>query len=684
MRQAERRIAFPARCSAGPGQFQFETIPRRRLLNLAIPRVPCFRFKLPYGRIFRSQGTVSPLVGAATSFSHRRLFCFGCAGEECIFLEGFMSHTCNTRASRALAAGLFTIFALAMISGSAFAQSDSTPKWDLFVGYQYMHPGINVPAPFGDPNNPVAFKVPDMTKGLGSALTYNLDPHWGAEFDFGHNWGSSNYETTGSIGPRFMWRTEDANYFVHALLSYNRLSVSGLNDGQNGIGAILGGGMDLPITKSFAFRLFEADYVWSRHNYAEDAADAFPSLRRPTMKGVRLRTGVVFSWGGAPAVTPAAACTVQPAEVMVGEPITANVTASNFNPKHAVTYSWSGTGGQVTGKDTTASIDTTNAAPGSYTVTAHVTDPKEKKNNEASCSANYTVKPLPPKNPPNMSLSADPASVVTGGSSNVSASCTSPDGVPVSVANWTSSAGTVSGSGNSATLNTAGVPAGPVTVTAICTDSRGLTGQGSTQVTVENPPPPAVDKALEARLSLHSIYFVVDHPRPNEPKGGLLASQQKTLVALAADFKKYLEAKPDAHLILGGHADHRGSVEYNQALSERRVNSTKSFLVAQGVPEANIEVKSFGKGDNLTDAEVKDSVENNPNLSAEERQRVLKNINVIRMASNRRVDVTLSTTGQVSARQFPFNAEDSLTLIGGRTPVKSAAPAKKKAAPKKK
>jgi len=397
-----------------------------------------------------------------------------------------------------------------------------------------------------------------------------------------------------------------------------------------------------------------------------------------------LRTGVVFSWGGAPAVTPAASCTVQPSEVMVGEPITANVTASNFNPKHTLTYAWSGNGGgQVTGKDTAASIDTTGAAPGSYTVTAKVTDAKEKKNNEASCTANYTVKPLPPKNPPNMSMSANPASVITGSPANVNASCTSPDGVPVSVANWTSTAGTVSGSGTSATLNTSGVPAGAVTVTAICTDARGLTAQASTEVTVQNPPPPPVDKALEARLSLHSIYFVVDHPRPNEPKGGLLASQQRTLIALAADFKKYLEAKPDAHLILGGHADHRGSAEYNQALSERRVNSTKSFLIAQGVPEANIEVKAFGKGDNLTDAEVKDSVENNANLSAEERQRVLKNINVIRMASNRRVDITLSTTGQVSTRQFPFNAEDSLTLIGGRTPPKAIAP-KKKVPPKKK
>jgi hypothetical protein len=36
------------------------------------------------------------------------------------------------------------------------------------------------------------------------------------------------------------------------------------------------------------------------------------------------------------------------------------------------------------------------------------------------------------------------------------------------------------------------------------------------------------------------------------------------------------------------------------------------------------------------------------------------------LASDRRVDITLSTTGQSSVRQFPFNAADALTLIGGR------------------
>jgi outer membrane protein OmpA-like peptidoglycan-associated protein len=216
-----------------------------------------------------------------------------------------------------------------------------------------------------------------------------------------------------------------------------------------------------------------------------------------------------------------------------------------------------------------------------------------------------------------------------------------------------------------------------------------LTGQASTQATVEVPPPPPVNPEivrLEARLALHSVYFVVNQPWAKSPKGGLLSSQQKTLIALAADFKKYLEIKPDTHLILGGHADHRGSVEFNQALSERRVNRVKSFLVEQGVPEANIETKAFGKEHNLTTDEVKGEVESNPELSAEERQRALKNIVTIRMASNRRVDVTLSTTGQTSVRQYPFNAADSLTLIGGRegeAKKKAAKPAPKKKSTKK-
>ena len=578
----------------------------------------------------------------------------------------------NGRARVLLGAILSVSAAMIAFSISASAQDDTVPKYDIYLGYEWMHPGATVPAPFGNPNNPTPYNVPDMSTGLGGAFTYNFDRHWGAEFDLGHSWGNSNYESTFSAGPRFMWRTEGSNMFLHALLSYNRLSVKGLPNGTNGIGAILGGGWDLPFTKNFSWRVFEANYVFARHNYASYAAPQFPDLRRPTLNGARLGTGIVFSWGGAPALTPTATCSVQPTEVMVGEPVTASVTASNFNPKHTVNYAWSGNGGQVTGKETSATIDTNNVAPGNYAVTAHVTDPKAKT--EASCSANYTVKPLPPKNPPTMSMSANPNELTPGGTVSLTANCTSPDGVPVSVANWTSTSGTVTGSGNTATLNTADLPPGPVTVTATCTDSRNLTGQASTQVTIQNPPPPPVDKALEARLALHSVYFPTGQPTPKDPNAGLLPSQQRILLTMATDFKKYLQAKPDAHLTLEGHADQRGSAAFNQVLTERRVARVKSFLVENGVPESAIDTRALGKEHNLSTEEVKQSIEQNPDLTTEERKRALARITVIRMASNRRVDVTLNSAGQAetSVRQFPFNSTDALSLIGGREAPKKA------------
>lgn len=46
---------------------------------------------------------------------------------------------------------------------------------------------------------------------------------------------------------------------------------------------------------------------------------------------------------------------------------------------------------------------------------------------------------------------------------------------------------------------------------------------------------------------------------------------------------------------LEGHADERGTREYNMALAERRANSVKEFLVLQGVSAGQIEVISYGE-----------------------------------------------------------------------------------------
>jgi hypothetical protein len=489
---------------------------------------------------------------------------------------------CSRQKGR-LAIGLLIVLAVTLLSSPVLAQNAENPKYDFFVGYQWLHPGGMAPTPGGDPNNPVGFNLPDLAKGAGVALTYNFDPHWGAEFDYGTN-GDNNvvtYENTLSVGPRFIWRTEDANYFLHAMVSLNRVKVNELG-ANDGVGAILGGGMDLPITHGWSFRLFEADYVWARHNFADFAAPQFPDLRRPSFEGVRLRTGIDFSWGGAVPLVPAASCSVQPTEVMVGEPITATVTVSNFNPKHTVTYAWTGDG-QIAGKNTTAQIDTNGLAPGSYKVTAHVTDAKEKKNNEASCSASFTVKPLPPKNPPTMSCSASPSTVQAGASVTVTCSCTSPDGVPVSVSNWTATSGNISGSGNSATLNTTGASPGAISVAATCTDSRGLTGQATAQVTVENPPPPPPKASKLSQCDF-----------PNEKKPWRV---DNTCKAILDDVAKNLQQNPDNKLVIVGNAD---PAEKRKNLAAERAVDSKFYLAEgeaqQRIDPSRIEVRTGSGG----------------------------------------------------------------------------------------
>ncbi|MGZ4819388.1 MAG: OmpA family protein [Terriglobales bacterium] len=590
------------------------------------------------------------------------------------------SHQTYRSASFALVLALVLIALPAMLT----AQSDQTPpKAEVFVGYQWLNPGGNIPDHTPPPLGPLPFKLPSITQGFGTNLAWNFTKNLALEGNYGGDWNGSASISAATVGPKFTWRGENENFFIHTLFGFERLSSRGIPS-SNGIAAVLGGGMDLKINKRLSFRLFEADYQFAHENFASVAPPTDPKLARPSYNGARLTTGLVFNFGGAPEVPVAAACSIDHNEVLVGEPLHVTVAASNFNPKHPLTYNWASSGGKIDGKDTGATIDTNGAAPGSYTATARVTDARRKKNGEATCTSNFTVKPL---NPPQISCSANPGTVEIGTPSTVTCTCTSPDNATVTIAGWTSSAGSVSGSGNSATLSTTGASAGTATVNATCTDSRGLTASTTSSVTVNNPPPPpapVVDKALEARLLLHSVYFVTAKPTEKEPNAGMVKSQEQTLVALATDFKKYLEAKPDAHLTLEGHADVRGSVPYNQALSERRVARVRSLLIENGVPEASLTTKAFGKQENLTPAEVKAAVEQNPELTKEERARVLRNMKIIVWASNRRVDVTLNIEGQTttSVRQYPFNAADSLALIGGRESERKAAAAKK--APAKK
>lgn len=167
----------------------------------------------------------------------------------------------------------------------------------------------------------------------------------------------------------------------------------------------------------------------------------------------------------------------------------------------------------------------------------------------------------------------------------------------------------------------------------------------------------------EPEIAMRSIYFPTDLPKAHRMQAGLVSSEQQALKAVADAFKQYMASKPDARLILSGHADRRGPASYNQALSDRRAQVAKDFLVEQGIPAQNIETQSYGEERNLSAGDVKQLLENNPDMTEESRQKAIERIPTITFAHNRRVDIVLSATGQESARNYPFKADDFTVLV---------------------
>src|SRR5947209_12159525 len=61
------------------------------------------------------------------------------------------------------------------------ASSDDFPKAELFLGYQWLNPGGNIPDRTPPPAGPLAFKLPSISQGFGTNLSYNFTKWWALE-----------------------------------------------------------------------------------------------------------------------------------------------------------------------------------------------------------------------------------------------------------------------------------------------------------------------------------------------------------------------------------------------------------------------------------------------------------------------------------------------------------------------
>jgi len=502
-----------------------------------------------------------------------------------------MSSNSHNPCGRVAVMRLAVVAILCSMGTLAAAQDQPAPKWELFGGYSFFHPGADVHGLLPGGISPVSSRLEPNPRGAGLSLTYDFNRWFGLTLDASTDWGSGE-GTLGrkiddtafsnlSFGPKVTFRSAHFAPFLEALVGDHRLMPDAFHDVDK-LGFMGGGGLDVNVSRYVALRLIRADYVMSSYQYGTSTST--PPTPKTDIRGVRLQAGVVFMWGGEPARTPvSASCTVNPSEVMVGEPATATATGSNFNPSHTLNYAWSSTGGRITGRDNTASVDTNGLAGGSYTVTAHISDPTMRKGGEASCSASFTVRE-PPKNPPALSCSANPTTVQTGASSTISCTCTSPENVPVTVGDWTASGGGISGSGNTAMLSTTGASAGPITVSATCTDSRGLKSPpASTQVMVENPPPPPPQASKLSQCDF-----------PNLVKPWRV---DNTCKAALDDVAKNLQQNADTKLVIVGNAE---PTETRKNLAAERAVNSKAYLTGGesklGIDPSRIEVRTGSGG----------------------------------------------------------------------------------------
>ncbi len=464
---------------------------------------------------------------------------------------------------RAALAVLAATLVLAITAIPAMAQDDEVPKFDIFAGYSWMDPGGNL----------AGVTLSEMPRGWGSTITYNVDKYWGLSFDFGGHYGENANVATIMVGPRVSFRNDSKiTPFIHTLLGWHRLAPAGLGT-DDGIGIIAGGGLDLNVHRSISLRLIEGDYVWAHHNFV-------PVLGTLNQGGARVRTGLVFLLGMEEPIPPSASCSAEPSEVMAGEPVRVTASAANFPKGRTLSYTWSATGGKVEGTDSAVTVDTNGLAPGSYTVTARVSDNRKAN---AECSASFSVKE-PPKRPPVITCSANPATVQSGDASTITCSCTNPDNRSLGYS-WSATGGRISGTGNRVQLDTAGAQAGPITVSTTCTDDRGLSDSTRTTVNVEVPPPaPQAERMNECAFTSRSQPVRVDN----------------ACKAILDDVALRLQRDADARAVLVGQAD---ADERNAARSaKRRADNAKAYLAKEkGIDPSRIETRAGTDGGKRTE-----------------------------------------------------------------------------------
>ena len=108
-------------------------------------------------------------------------------------------------------------------------------------------------------------------------------------------------------------------------------------------------------------------------------------------------------------------------------------------------------------------------------------------------------------------------------------------------------------------------------------------------------------KKIDAQIQgdVYTGTDTVEYLADGVPDRVFFATNESVLTTASRDTLRkqaaWLRKNPDINVVLEGHADERGTREYNLALGERRANAAKDYLMTYGISENRISVISYGK-----------------------------------------------------------------------------------------
>jgi len=267
----------------------------------------------------------------------------------------------------------------------------------------------------------------------------------------------------------------------------------------------------------------------------------------------------------------AASCSAEKSSVMEGsnEFVAATATATDANGR-PLNYTWSASGGKISGVGPYVRWDSSGLAAGNYSLTARVDN---GAGNNASCSTSIAVRSKPVPTKPTMSCTANPSTVNAGERPTITAVVNDPSGTPITYT-WQANAGQIIGTGESVQLDTSGLSPGTYTVTGRAENGLHSACDCSTTVTVQAPPPaPEASKISECLYALNS------------------ARADNICKRTLDDVAVRLQSDAKAKIVLLGSADPKE--HQSQKLAAQRADSAKRYLgEKKGVDVSRVDVRT--------------------------------------------------------------------------------------------